>query len=111
MQPDVVLPLREALRRQHLGPVIRAAALLIAVGTIVYSLGNGWGIVDGFYFAVATLTTSTIADPDLGFTDAWLKLFTCAYILVGVGILVEIARRIATSFVAVRRPDARRPGP
>jgi hypothetical protein len=25
---------------------------------VVYTLGEGWSVVDGFYFAVCTLTTS-----------------------------------------------------
>ena len=35
------------------------------LGTITYSLAEGWNVVDAFYFSVATLTTSSIADPDL----------------------------------------------
>jgi hypothetical protein len=32
-------------------------------------------VVDALYFAVATLTTTSVADPDLVIEDAWLKLF------------------------------------
>ena len=39
--------------------------------------------------AVATLTTSSVLDPDLTVTDPWLKVFTAGYVLVGIGILVE----------------------
>lgn len=94
-----------AMREQHLGPVLRAGILLIAVGTAVYALGNGWSVVDALYFSVATLTTSTIADPSLVLHDEWLKLFTIAYIVVGIGILVEAGRRIGTAFIAVRAQD------
>ena len=31
------------------------------IGTVTYSLGEGWTSVDGFYFGVSTLTTSSIA--------------------------------------------------
>jgi hypothetical protein len=61
--------------------------------------------VDSLYFAVATLTTASIADPDLVLEDAWLKLFTVFYILIGIGILVEIVRRLGTAFVEVRRQE------
>ena len=44
--------------------------------------------MDSFYFAVATLTTSSIADPKLTITGAPIKIFTVFYILVGIGILV-----------------------
>ncbi len=50
---------------------------------MVYTLGEGWNIVDGCYFAVATLTTSSIADPDLVLTHDVLKIFTALYILKG----------------------------
>lgn len=39
------------------------------MGTVVYALGEGWHVVDAFCFAVATLTTSSIADPSLVLTD------------------------------------------
>lgn len=86
---------------------------LIAIGTITYTLGNGWSIAEGFYFAVATLTTSSIADPELIVTDGWMKVFTALYILVGIGVLVEIVRRIGRGFVAVHqeREQAKTSGP
>ena len=77
---------------------------------LTYTLGNGWNIVDGFYFAVATLTTSSIADPDLVLNDAWMKLFTAFYVLTGIGILVEIARRLGLAFIEVRQQDKRSTG-
>jgi hypothetical protein len=61
--------------------------------------------VDGFYFAVATLTTSSIADPDLTITGAPIKIFTVFYILVGIGILVELARQLGFAYIEVRRTE------
>jgi hypothetical protein len=83
---------------------------LIIVGTLAYSLGSGWSVVDGLYVAVATLTTSSIfdpdassiLDPDLTITDPWLKVFTAGYVLVGIGILVEVARRLGMGFITAR---------
>jgi Ion channel len=75
-------------------------------GTLVYTLGGGWSPIDGFYFAVATLTTSSIADPELVLEDPWLKLFTSFYVLLGIGIVVEVIRRLGISFIEVRRQDA-----
>jgi uncharacterized membrane protein len=47
--------------------------------------------------------------------DRWLKVFTVFYLLAGIGILVEIVRRLGFAFVEVRRQDqaakaAERPG-
>ena len=94
-----------ALREEDFGPVLGAGAFLILTGTVAYSLGNGWDVIDSLYFAVATLTTSSIADPDLVLVDAWMKLFTVFYVLIGIGILVEIARRFGMAFIAVRREE------
>jgi len=50
--------LRYALREENLAAILGWALTLIAVGTLAYTLGEGWSFVDGFYFSVATLTTS-----------------------------------------------------
>ena len=58
--------------------------------------------MDGLYVAVATLTTSSILDPELTITDPWLEVFTAGYVLVGIGILVEVARRLCMGFITAR---------
>jgi hypothetical protein len=108
--------LRVALRDEDFGRVLSAGLLLILTGTLAYSLGADWSIVDGLYVAVATLTTSSILGPDLTITDTWLKVFTAGYVLVGIGILVEVARRLGMGFITARaegcsfRPAPRPPG-
>jgi hypothetical protein len=101
-----VVALNYALREEDFARILTAAIALVFVGTTVYTLGSGWSVVDGFYFAVATLTTSSIADPELTITDPWLKVFTAFYVLVGIGILVEIARRLGMGFIAARKDIA-----
>jgi hypothetical protein len=97
--------LRHAWHEEDFAPIAGAALALVIIGTLTYTLGGDWSVVDGFYFAVATLTTSSIADPKLTIVDPWLKIFTAFYILVGIGILVEVARRLGVSFIRVRRQD------
>ncbi|HEX2505218.1 MAG TPA: hypothetical protein VHK22_03330 [Gaiellaceae bacterium] len=94
--------LRFALREEDFARILAAALALVAVGTVTFTLGADWSVVDGLYVAVATLTTSSILDPKLTVTDPWLKLFTAAYVLVGIGILVEVARRLGMGFIAAR---------
>jgi hypothetical protein len=94
--------LRYALREEDFVRILGAAALLVMVGTVTFTLGNGWSVVDGFYVAVATLTTSSVLDPKLTVTDPWLKIFIAGYVLVGIGILVEVARRLGMGFIAAR---------
>ncbi len=97
--------LRHALREENFAAILGAAVTLVFVGTLAYTLGENWNVVDGFYFAVATLTTSSIADPDLVITNSWSKVFTVFYILVGIGILVEVARQLGVALIEVGRQD------
>ena len=39
-----------AATEENFGVVAEAAVTLISVGTVVDSLGEGWNVVDGFYF-------------------------------------------------------------
>jgi hypothetical protein len=78
---------------------------LVVIGTLTYALGSGWNVVDALYFAIATLTTTSVTDPDLVLQDGWLKPFTVFYLLIGVGILVEILRRLGAAFVVVRKQE------
>ena len=94
--------IKYAAKEEHFAVVAGAAVTLILVGTATYSLGEGWNVVDGFYFAVCTLTTSSIADPDLTLTHDSLKLFTTLYVLTGIGILVELARELGVGYVKER---------
>ena len=67
---------RRAASEESFVAVVGAAIALVLTGTVVYTLGEGWSLIDGFYFAVCTLTTSSIADPDLVLTHGVLKIFT-----------------------------------
>jgi Ion channel len=96
---------RYAVREEEFLNVFGAGVLLVVIGTVTYTLGAGWNVVDSLYFAVATLTTTSVSDPDLVLQDGWLKLFTVLYLLVGIGILVEILRRLGLAFVEVRKQE------
>jgi hypothetical protein len=102
----VVLALRYAVREEDFLAVGSAGLALVIIGTVTYTVGADWNVVDSFYFAVTTLTTTSVADPDLVLQDGWLKIFTIFFQLVGIGILVEILRRLGFSFIQVRRQEA-----
>ena len=78
--------IKYAAKEESFAAVVGAAFALIVVGTVTYSLGEDWSVVDGFYFAVCTLTTSSIADPNLTLTHDGLKIFTAIYVLTGIRI-------------------------
>jgi hypothetical protein len=101
----VVRAVRHAVRDEEFLPVAGAGVLLVFVGTASYALGQDWNVVD------ATLTTTSVADPELVLEHRWMKVFTVFYLLIGIGILVEILRRLGAAFVAVRAEDRARKSP
>lgn len=74
-----------ALRQPETRGLIYATLAIILLGTVFYRAVEGWAWIDALYFTVVTLTTVGYGDltPQ---TNAG-KLFTIAYILVGLGIL------------------------
>ena len=100
-----VKALKIAVRDEGFAQIPRNRLLLVIIGTLTYTTTQDWSLVDGFYFAVATRTTSSIADPDLTITGAPIKIFTVFYVLVGIGILVELARQLGC-LIEVRRAEA-----
>jgi ABC-type branched-subunit amino acid transport system permease subunit len=105
MLQRVARALRYAVREEEFLAVFSAGVGLVFTGTVAYSVGEGWNVIDALYFAVSTLTTTSVADPDLVLTDRWMKVFTIFYLLIGIGILVEILRRLGLAFVAIRQEE------
>ena len=72
-----------------------AVGMLLVVGTLFFSLNQGWSLIDSFYFSVTTLTT--VGYGDLAPEGEGARLATVAYQLSGIGLLVvflsEIAKR------------------
>jgi hypothetical protein len=97
--------LKVAVRDEGFVQILGTGVLLVIVGTLTYTTSQDWSLVDGFYFAVATLTTASIADPHLVITGGPIKIFTVFYILVGIGVLVEIVRQLGFAYVEVRRAE------
>lgn len=97
--------LKIAVRDEGFVQILGTGILLVIVGTLTYTTSQDWSLVDGFYFAVMTLTTASIADPELTITGAPIKIFTVFYVLVGIGILVEVVRQLGFAYVEVRRAE------
>jgi len=91
------------------GKVLLGAAIAtVSVGTIVYSLLEGWSLVDALYFSVVTLTT--IGYGDLYPTTDVSKLFTVLYILSGLGIVtLFVTELVGHSAMAQRAGFMQRP--
>ena len=73
--------------------ILGSVAVLLAVGTIVYSILEGWSLLDSLYFSVVTL--ATVGYGDLHPTTDIAKIFTIGYILTGIGIVAAFASEVA----------------
>ena len=73
--------------------VATLAVIVLAVGTLTYHGLEGWGYIDSLYFSVTTLTT--IGFGDLTPHTEVGRLFTIAYVLVGIGVLLSFINAIA----------------
>ncbi len=71
-------------RRNKVGTYIIFIIGMLLVGTVVYSLLEGWPFIDSLYFSTTTLTT--IGYGDLHPTKNVTKLFTVFYVLSGVSL-------------------------
>ena len=84
------LPLRAlgvmARDPEERGPLVLVASLLI-VGTLFYTIVEGWTVVDAVYFCSMSLATVGYGDV-VPVTDVG-KIFTVVYVLAGIGILVS----------------------
>lgn len=75
--------------------LVRTVIGLLVVGTVFFSLNQGWNLIDSFYFSVTTLTT--VGYGDFTPTGSGARLAAVAYQLAGIGVFVllvsELARR------------------
>jgi voltage-gated potassium channel len=80
-------------------PAFVIIGMLVGIGTVFYKIVEHWTWLDAFYFSVIALTTVGFGDvtPEtrLG------KLFTVAYIVIGIGIFFVVINSIAR--IAVER--------
>jgi voltage-gated potassium channel len=83
--------------------ILGSVAVLLAVGTVVYSILEGWTLLDSLYFSVVTL--ATVGYGDLHPTTDIAKLFTIGYILTGIGIVAAFASEVAKHRIPPGRID------
>ncbi len=68
-------------------------AILLLVGVVFYMTVEGWDFVESLYFSVATLTT--VGYGDLYPTNDVSRLFTAAYVLIGIGFILSMVMTLA----------------
>jgi len=98
-----------AWRDHELRVVAASLTLTIAVGTAFYQIVEGWTPLNAVYFCVVTL--ATVGYGDLSPKTNLGKLFTMAYIIVGIGLLAAFAQVVARRWIdrRIRRLAQRQP--
>ena len=87
----------------------RITALLMVNGTVLgsatvfYWLVEGWSLIDAAYFSV--VTASTVGYGDVAPETVAGKLFTIAFIFIGVGLFVVLATAVAAEFFSRAKED------
>ena len=100
---DVLIELQGKLKHQILF-ALSAITGMIGLGTAAYCYLEDWTIAQAFYFSVVTLTT--VGYGDLHPTTDVSRVFTAAYILVGVGIMLASLGIIATNYLKLAERQA-----
>lgn len=82
----------EFLRDPSYRDLIITTLIVVALGTVVYHYVEGWRWLDSFYFSFITLTTIGYGDfspqTDIG------KMFTIAYVIFGIGIILAFINTV-----------------
>jgi len=93
------------LKDENYRNLLYTTILILLIGTVTYHFLEGWNYLDSLYFSVVTLTTIGYGDfapkTDLG------KLFTIAYILLGIGIILGFINTVYSHYNTMnnRRKD------
>ena len=91
---------RRLLRDQAFRVAAVFLAVMIASGTVVYTVVEEWSPLDSLYFSVIAASTVGFGDfapeTDLG------KIYTIVYVLVTTGLLLLVLGRVATEMIAHR---------
>jgi voltage-gated potassium channel len=99
-------PIRAVIRDPEGKVLLVGAASMVGVGTVAYHFLEGWSLLDSLYFSVVTL--ATVGYGDLTPTTVPAKLFTVAYITVGIGIVAAFASELTKFRKAERLSEEER---
>lgn len=94
---EFVRAIRYAVRTPSTQALMATTGIVLAGGTLFYSLVEGWSPLDALYFSVVTL--ATIGYGDLTPTTDLAKGFTIFYVLIGIGLVASTVATLATAAV------------
>ena len=85
--------IKDILQDRKTRGILMWVLFILLIGTLFYTLVEGWTVTDAFYFSVITL--STVGYGDFSPTTTAGKMFTTVYILAGISIIVVFANTLA----------------
>jgi voltage-gated potassium channel len=94
---DITRALHVAFRTPRVQALLVVATLVAAAGAMIFRLLEGWGFIDSFYFAVVSM--ATVGYGDLAPKTNAGKLFTIAFLVVGIGIFVLTVSTLAEAVI------------
>ena len=92
-----------AFTSQRITALLMVNGSVLGTATIFYWLVEGWTLLDAAYFSV--VTAATVGYGDVTPETAAGKLFTMAFIFVGVGLFVVLATALASEFFTRAKED------
>ncbi len=78
--------------------ILSVVGILLFIGTVTYHFSENWSFKDSLYFSVISLTSRGFSN--LHPTNWFSVLFSVAYLLVGVAILLYALSNLIAYFVA-----------
>lgn len=96
------------LRDKQYRDLLITSALILALGTVVYHILEGWSWVDSLYFSVITLTT--IGYGDFSPTTDGGKIFTIFYIIIGLGMILSFINTVYYHYSEMKGKENERKG-
>ena len=96
--------LRYGLNDPDSRDVFLSTLAILAAGTVIYSILEGWSLIDSLYFSVVAL--ATVGFGDLAPETTLGRIFTVIYILSGISLIVAFAN---TYLTLARRMNAGEP--
>ena len=93
-------------------PAFRGLSMVLggwlALGTLVYSLREGWSLIEALYFSVMTVTT--IGYGDFTPSSPLTQLYTILYAVFGIGFFVTFNARLVQLALATQSSGGDSPG-
>jgi voltage-gated potassium channel Kch len=94
---DISRALNLAFRAPRVQALLLITTLVAAAAALIFRFLEGWNFIDSFYFAVVSM--ATVGYGDLAPKTNAGKLFTIAFLVVGIGLFVLTVSTLAEAVI------------